>query len=206
MWLRILGQSESYEFVGVPDVLVNYRQRADSISADRPARFDALYAMLSEYGHRLTAADRRSYSYPITLGLRNRRHREAFRLLRASLPWGPPSILVDERWRAVALYALLAAVGRPLESSVRALRRRFVTSGAPNRTSLPWLGQPPSCPLCGARPGPARFASRSGLRVRVTPEQDRAERRKPGSARVAHRSRLSPADGNQEAIEASGRR
>ena len=123
MWLRILGQSESYDFVGVPDVLVNYRKRADSISADLPARFDALYAMLSEYGDRLSAAERRSYSYPIALGLRSRRLRDAFRLIRASLPWGPPSILVDERWRRVALYALIAAVRRPFDPPVRALRR-----------------------------------------------------------------------------------
>jgi glycosyltransferase involved in cell wall biosynthesis len=130
MWLRILGQSESYDFVGVPDVLVNYRKRADSISADLPARFDALYAMLSEYGGRLSAAERRSYSYPITLGLRSRRHREAFRLVLASLPWGPLSIVVDEQWRRVALYAMVAAVGRPFEAHVRAMRRRFGTSGA----------------------------------------------------------------------------
>ena len=130
MWLRILGQSESYDFVGVPDVLVNYRKRADSISADLAARFDALYAMLVVYGDRLSAAERRSYSYPITLGLRSRRRRDAFRLIRASLPWGPPSIVVDERWRHVAVYAMIAALGRPLEPPFRALRRWFVTSTA----------------------------------------------------------------------------
>jgi hypothetical protein len=130
MWLRILRQSESYDFVGVPHVLVNYRQRADSISADLPARFDALYALLQEYGDRLSPAERRGYSYPITIGLRSRRRREALRLIRASLPWGPPSIFMDEGWRRVAVYAMIAALGQPLEPALRALRRRFVSSSA----------------------------------------------------------------------------
>jgi glycosyltransferase involved in cell wall biosynthesis len=126
MWLRILAQSESYDFVGVTDVLVNHRHRADSISADLSARFDALYSMLLEYGDRLGPAERRGYSYPITIGLRSHRRLKALRLIWASLPWGPLSIAVDDRWRRVALYAMIATVGRPLERPVRALRRRFV--------------------------------------------------------------------------------
>jgi glycosyltransferase involved in cell wall biosynthesis len=130
MWLRILAQSESYDFVGAPDVLVNYRRRADSISADLSARFDALHAILLEYGDRLCPAERRSYSHPITIGLRGRRRLEALRLIGASLPWGPLSIVGDDRWRRVAVYAMIATIGRPLERPLRALHRRFVGSAA----------------------------------------------------------------------------
>jgi glycosyltransferase involved in cell wall biosynthesis len=125
MWLRILAGSESYRFTGVPNVLVNYRRRPNSISADQSARFDALYHLVLEFGGRLSPAERRSYYHPIILGLRSRRRLKAIRLIWAALPWGPPSILMDRRWRRVALYLVLATVGLPLERPARALHRRL---------------------------------------------------------------------------------